>query len=453
MKIIIVGFGKVGTALARQLSLENHDITVVDIDPELAGVADSLDVAFCEGNGVNAEVLRDAGCQSAHLVIAVTGVDEINMLVCRIVKSMNDKVETIARIRNPEYSSQIDSIRVSLGIDMSINPELAATSEISRLLRFPSAMTVDSFANSKVEIVSIRMKEDSILDGVPLYELQKKVQAKALICAVERNGEIHIPTGDFILKAEDRISVVAKQEEIEKFFRSTGTFSKRKIKKVMIIGASKIAFYLTADIALQGMDVTVIESNKNVSDALAAFAPANVRVVHEDGSDSEVLQQYNITSHDAFIALTGLDEENMVLAMYAARQGLGKVIAKVNRQTFLGMVKNTDVETYVSPKLICANQILQYVRAKQNSQGSNVETLHTIVDDKVEALEFKVRAGARCIGIPLRDLKLKRNMLVACITRGRNVITPAGNDVIKEDDRVIIVTTEKGLNDLDDILR
>ena len=452
MKIIIVGFGKVGTALARQLSAEKHDITVIDNDSELMSAADNADVAFVTGNGVRADILREAGCAKADMVIAVTGVDEINMLICCVTKSISSAA-TVARIRNPEYSSQIGAIKESLGIDMSINPEKAATGEIARLLRFPSAMTVDTFANGDVEIVSVRMREDSLLDGVPLYELQKRIPANSLICAVERDGAIHIPNGSFVLKANDRISVVAKRAEIEKFFKATGAFSKRKIKKVMIIGASKIAFYLAEELPRYGMELTIIESDKRISDALAETAAPYVRVLNADGSNSEVLQEYGIASHDAFLSLTGMDEENIVLAMYAARQGLGKVIAKVNRQTFLGMIKNTDVESYVSPKLICANRILQYVRALQNSMGSNVETLHTIVDDKVEALSFNVTERARCTKIPLKDLNIKPNMLVACITRGKNIMIPTGSDTIEPNDRVIIVTTTKGLNDLDDILK
>ena len=221
----------------------------------------------------------------------------------------------------------------------------------------------------------------------------------------------------------------------------------------MIVGASRIGYYLTADLAKYGMSVTIIDTSRAKLDAVANNLSGSITVVEGDGSSSDLLQEYDITGHDAFVALTGLDEENMVLAMYAARQGLGKIIAKVNRQTFLSMVKNTDVETYVSPKLICTNQILQYVRARVNSGGSNVETLHTIVDDKVEAVEFIVKSTARCKGIPLKDLPIKSNILVACISRKGNIFTPSGNDTIEPEDRVIIVTTLKGLNDLDDILK
>lgn len=452
MRIIIVGFGKVGSVLAWQLCAEKHDVTVIDCDESLASYADNTDIVFYTGNGVKLDDLQNAGCENADLIIAVTGVDEVNMLVCCIAKLLGVK-ETIARVRNPEYSSQIGRIKDRLGIDMTINPELAATGEILRLLRFPSAMTVDTFAKGIVEIVSVRLKDESRLDGMPLYELQKNFPANVLVCAVERAGKIHIPNGSFVLQAQDRISVVAERGEIEKFFKATGAFQKRKIKRVMIVGASRIGYYLTAEIAKYGMSVTVIDTNREKLNAIADNLSGSITIVEGDGSSSDLLQEYDITGHDAFVALTGLDEENMVLAMYAARQNLGKIIAKVNRQTFLGMVKNTDVETYVSPKLICTNQILQYVRARVNSKGSNVATLHTIVDDKVEAVEFIVNPTSKSKGIPLKDLQIKDNMLVACITRAGTVITPSGKDTIETGDHVIIVTTSKGLNDLDDILK
>ena len=452
MRIIIVGFGKVGSVLAWQLCAEKHDVTVIDCDESLASYADNTDIVFYTGNGVKLDDLQNAGCAKADLLIAVTGVDEVNMLICCIAKLLGVK-DTIARVRDPEYSTQISRIKDKLGIDMTINPELAATGEISRLLRFPSAMTVDTFAKGMVEIVSVRLKDESLLAGVPLYELQNKFPAKVLVCAVERGGEIIIPNGSFVLQAQDRISVVAKRAEIEKFFKATGAFSKRKIKRVMIVGASRIGYYLTADLAKYGISVTIIDTNREKLDAVANNLSGSITVVEGDGSSSDLLQEYDITGHDAFVALTGLDEENMVLAMYAARQGLGKIIAKVNRQTFLSMVKNTDVETYVSPKLICTNQILRYVRAKVNSGGSNIETLHTIVDDKVEAVEFIVKSTARCKGVSLKDLPIKSNILVACISRRGNIFTPSGNDTIEPEDRVIIVTTLKGLNDLDDILK
>ena len=331
---------------------------------------------------------------------------------------------------------------------------MAATGEMLRILRFPSAMTVDIFAKGAVEIVGYRLKEDSILDSVPLYNLHKKHSANVLICAVERNGEVHIPKGDFVLRAGDRISVLARRAEIEKFFKATGTFNKRKIKNVMIVGGSRIGYYLSCELVRCGMDVTLIESDPQKCEALTEVLPKHVKLCNCDGSSADILEEHGIRDHDAFVALTGLDEENMVMAMYASQlKNLSKIIAKVNRQTFLSMVKNTDVETYVSPKLICANQIIQYVRAKQNAQGSNIETLHTIVDGKVEALEFAVKEGAKCIGIPLRQLNMHPNMLVACITRNKTIITPGGDDVIEAGDKVIIVTTSKGLNDLNDILR
>lgn len=453
MNIIVVGYGKVGEAIVQQLSEENHDITVIDSDKNLAASADQRDVAFIVGNGAKADVLKLANCAKADLLIAVTGMDELNILVCSIGKILG-ATDTIARVRNPDYSAQIEQVKKQLGIDLCVNPELAATGEMLRILRFPSAMTVDTFAKGTVEIVGYRLKDDSVLDGIVLHQLQKKYPAKVLICAVERNGQVHIPTGSFILHSGDRISVVAKRAEIERFFKATGTFNKRKIKSVMIVGGSRVGYYLSSELVKYGMDVTLIEASADKCEELAATLPRQVKLFMGDGSSASFLDEHDMGGHDAFVALTGMDEENIVMAMYASRSGdLNKVIAKVNRQTFLELVKNTDIETYVSPKLICATQIVQYVRAKQNSLGSNVETLHTIVDDKVEALEFLVKEKSKCIGIPLKDLQIRPNMLVACITRKGTIITPGGTDAIEAGDSVIIVTTTKGLNDLDDILK
>lgn len=453
MRIIVVGFGKVGEAIVKQLSDENHEITVIDTDPAVASTAEQMDIAFYAGNGARVDVLRAVNCEKADLLIAVTGMDELNILVCSIGKILGVS-DTIARVRNPDYSAQTVGIKKQLGIDLSINPELATTGEILRILRFPSAMTVDIFAKGAVEIVSYQLKQDSVLDNLPLYELQRKYPANVLICAVERDDTVHIPSGNFVLRAGDRISVVAKRAEIERFFKATGTFKKRKIKRVMIVGGSRIGYYLSTELVKYGMEVTIIESDAERCEELINILPKQVTLYCGDGSNADFLDEHDITGQDAFVALTGLDEENIVMSMYASRlPHLSKIIAKVNRQSFLGMLKNTDMETYVSPKLICATQIVQYVRAKQNSLGSNVETLHKIVDDKVEALEFIVNERAKCIGIPLKDLNIRPNMLVACITRKNTVLTPGGLDAIESGDKVIIVTTTKGLNDLDDILR
>lgn len=452
MNIIVVGFGKVGETVTMQLSQEKHDITVIDIDESLSTACEQIDVGFCLGNGAKAEVLLAAGCEKADIVIALTGTDELNILICEIAKICGAK-DTVARVRNPDYSRQTHLIR-KLGIDMCVNPDMLATGEILRILRFPSAMTVDIFAKGDVEIVSYRLKDDSVLDNIPLYSLQKKYPANVLICAVERDNEVHIPKGDFVLRAGDRISVVARRTGIERFFKATGTFNKRKVKSVMMLGGSRIGYYLSCELVKYGIGVTLIEANPAKCEELSATLPRQVKLCQGDGSNSDFLDEHDITGHDAFIALTGLDEENIVMAMYAARlNSFNKVIAKVNRQTALALVKNNDIETYVSPKIICANRILQHVRAKENTFGSNIETLHTIVDNKVEALEFIVKDTAKCTGIQLKDLAIKPNMLVACITRNGTAITPGGFDTIEAGDNVIIVTTKKGLNDIDDILR
>lgn len=453
MNIIVVGLGKVGEVLVKQLASEKHDVTAIDSDPELETIANQSDVAFIQGNGARVDVLKAAGCSRCDLLIAVTGMDELNILVCSLAKTLGAK-ETVARVRNPDYSTQTEQIKTGLGIDMCINPEFAATGEILRLLRFPSAMTVDTFTRGSVEIVSYVLKDKSPLDNLPLYDLRKQYPANLLVCAVEREGTVHIPYGNFVLHSGDRISIIATRSEIERFFKSTGTFNKRKIKNVMIIGGSRIGFYLSSELVRYGIGVTLIESNPERCEELSENLPGQVKLLHGDGSNADFLDEHSITDYDALVAITGLDEENMVLAMYASTMpNFNKVIAKVNRQSFLGMVKNTDVVTYVSPKLICTNQILQHVRAKQNSLGSNVVTLHTIVDDKIEALEFKVNEKSRCIGIPLKDLQTKHGLLVACISRKGAIIIPGGFDTIEPGDSVIIVANSRGLKDLDDILK
>ena len=453
MDVIIIGYGKVGEALVNQLTYEQHNVTVIDCH-DFSAQVEQNDAAFIKGNGAKADILKIAGCERHPLLIAVTSSDELNILACSIGKMLGASA-TIARVRNPDYSSQIHLMKKSLGIDMCINPDLTATGEILKLLRFPSAMTVDSFTRGYVEIVSYRLKENSILDNVALYNLKNTFPANILVCAVERDGKVHIPTGDFVLHSGDRISIIAKRSEIEKFFKQTGTLNKRKIKNVLIIGGSRIGFYLSNELIKCGIGVTLIEQNEDKCEELTvAGLSKKVNLLLGDGSNADFLDEHNISSHDAFISLTGIDEENIVMAMYAAGiSDIYKVIAKVNRSSFLNLVKNTDTETYISPKLICANQIVQYVRAVQNSVGSNVETLHTIVDDKIEALEFIVKNGSKSTGIPLKHLNFKKTVLVACITRKGEVITPGGDDTIEVGDSVIIVTTTKGLNDLDDILK
>lgn len=453
MKIVIVGCGKVGETLSHHLASEGHDIVVIDVNERVAGIIDSMDINIIIGNGAIIDVQKEAGVPHADLLLAVTGMDEVNMLVCMIAKKLGAK-HTIARVRNPEYSQQMHLLKEELGLSLSINPELAAASEISRLLRFPSAMTVDLFAKGRVELADYRIKADSPLDNLPVHQLHRKFPHRVLICSVERDGKVLIPKGDTVLQANDKINLAAQPKDMELFFRETGALAKHTIRSVMIVGGGRIAYYLGNQLTDMGMHVKIIESNKAQCYALSDALP-RATIINGDGTDHRLLLEEGIENCDALITLTGIDEENIIISMYAKqklRGALKKIITKVNRTMLLDMLENSDVETFISPKMITAMQILQYVRAMSNSLGSNVETLHTIANGRVEAAEFRIKAGAKCVGIPLMNLKLKDNLLIACIIRKGRVIIPGGNDTIEAGDSVIVVSSEIKLYDIDDIL-
>jgi len=451
MKIVIVGDGKVGRALAEQLSYEDHDVVVID---QRAKVVDesvnSLDVMGITGNGANYEVQKEAGVDKADLLIAATSSDEINILCCLVAKKLGAK-KTIARVRNPEYSQQLSIMRDELGLSLAINPELAAANEISRILRFPSAIKVDTFSRGRTELVELKIDSDSRLAGIALYELERKHQIKILVCAVERGENVYIPSGDFILRAGDRIYITGDPVSVSLFVKTFGMV-KEKVKSVMVIGGGKIAYYLAKMLEGTGVKVKIIEKDSDRCIELSG-ALRNALIINGDGTDQEILSDEGIEETDAVVALTGIDEENILIAMYANTKKVSKVIAKVNRRSFASMLGSVGIESVISPKDITVNYILRFVRAMQNSMGSNVTTLHRIVDDKAEALEFSVGKNSGCAGKKLRDLKLKPNLLIACIIHGNKLIIPRGDDVINEGDNVVVVTTNRFLRDLDDILQ
>ncbi|MDD4074751.1 MAG: Trk system potassium transporter TrkA [Eubacteriales bacterium] len=452
MNIVIVGGGKVGYALASQLCNEGHDVTVIDNNSERTTlINDSLDViTFC-GSGASYVVQKDAGVEDADLLIAATGADEINMLCCMVGKKVGAK-HTIARVRNPEYHQQMFFLREELGLSLVINPEQAAAQEISRMLRFPSAIKVEPFAKGKVELVELRLKEDSPLDGVMLKDLRKKMQINnVLICAVERDDVVTIPTGNFALCAGDRLTLIAPPQDAEAFFKYLGAY-KRRIKNVIIIGGGRISYYLARQLNEVGIHTKIVERDEARCRELCELVPKAI-IICGDGADQDLLREEGIMSADAFVALTGLDEENIILSMYAHKCSVEKVITKVSKTSYIDMLNSSALESFICPKDITSHQILQYVRAMQNSFGSNVETLYRIVDERVEALEFHVRDNARVIGIPLKDIPLKDGLLIGAIIRRGRCIIPSGNDTIEPDDSVIVVTTDRGLCELDSIRR
>jgi len=452
VKIVVVGGGKIGTALIEQLAKENHQVTLIDVSRRVVTeVTNRFDVMGVCGNGATVDVQNEAGIETADLMVACTNSDELNMLSCLIAKKLGAKY-TIARVRNPEYNSQVQLIREELGISMAINPELVTADEIYRTLRFPAAIDIDTFSNPHAELVGFKVKEGSMLHGLALKELPKKIGARVLVCVAQRGEEVIIPTGDFIIQSGDILRIAASRKNVMDFFDKLGAL-KREAHNVMIIGGSRIAFYLARMLISVGVHVKIIENDPQRCEELCDMLP-KAMIICGDGADQDVLGEEGIANTDAVVTLTGSDEENIIIAMYVMTQGVQKVTAKVSRPSLAGIIGATGIESAVSPRDITANLIVQYVRSLQNSFGSGVETLHTIAGGKVEAIEFVVRNPIpEIIGIPLAKLKIREQILIACITRGNDIITPGGNTVIMQGDSVIVITTNTGLDDLTDILK
>jgi len=451
MKIIIVGCGKVGVTLAEQLNREGHDITVIDTDGEkLRTITVQIDIMGVEGNGAIYQTQMDAGIEEADLLIATTTSDELNMLCCLIAKKAGN-CQTIARVRNPEYSQEIQFLREELNLSMAINPELAAAMEISRLLKFPSVIKIDTFAKGRVEIMKMIVPDHSRLHNMRVHEVMPKLGCNVLICAVERGHDVFIPGGNFQMKGQDKISFIASEQEANNFFNKTG-IGRNSIKTALFIGGGKLTYYLAKMLENSDISIKIIEQDYKRCEDLSVKLP-KAMIIHGDGSDQQLLLEEGIDSTDAFAALTGFDEENIMLSLYAASLSDTKLITKINRITFEDVINNLNLGSIIYPKLITADSIVRYVRAMQNSLGSNVETLYKIVANKVEALEFRVESDAAMIGIPLEKLSFKPNLLVGCINRKGTIIIPKGKDMILAGDTVIIVTTQAGLKDIKDILQ
>jgi len=451
MKIIIVGCGKVGATLAEQLNNEQHDIMLIDKNADVINsITERIDVMGVVGNGAVYKVQMEAGIQETDLLIATTNSDELNMLCCLIAKKAGD-CHTIARIRNPEYHSEINYIREELGLSLAINPEMAAAMEIARLLRFPSAIKIDTFAKGRIEILKFLVPDHSILHNMRVREVLSKLHCNVLICAIEHGSEVIIPSGDSVMVAGDKISFIASPAEANEFFKQAG-IDNNTIRTAMFVGGGKITYYVAKLLESTKINVKILEQNMERCNELSELLP-RAMVIHGDASNQELLLQEGIGQIDAFASLTGFDEENIMLSLYAASQSKAKLITKVNRIAFENIIDSMNLGSVIYPKLITSETILQYVRAMQNSMGSNVETLYKIVADRAEALEFRVANEPSIVGIPLEKLELKNNLLVAFINRKGQFISPRGKDTLEEGDRVIVVTTVTGLNDLKDILR
>jgi trk system potassium uptake protein TrkA len=447
MQIIIAGDGKVGYALAEQLSLEENDVTIIDSSAQaLQRALEKLDVLCIQGSGASENILREAGVEHADLFIAVTSRDEMNMICCLRAHKMGAK-RIVARIRNPEYATSEDFIRRDLGIDLTINPELFAASEISRLLRYSHAHSMETFAQNHLEMVEFIIQKDSPIGGQTLRALTPKIPARVLFCAVERDDEVTIPGGDFVLEEGDHVHIAGEPTQMHAFARYMG-FVKKKVRSVMIVGGSRIAYYLSSQLLSLGMHVVIIENDRERCEELAGLLPEAV-IVYGDGTDQDVLEQERIEEMDAFVALTNRDEENILCALQAKERGVGRCVAKITRLRF---PRIADDLSLVSPKDLTANRIVRYVRALNNSEGSFVEKLYRIVGGQAEVMEFTAQNSARLLGVPLKSMQLKKGVLIAAIVHRGHITIPFGEDVIREGDTVIIVTKGRVLTDLNDIL-
>ena len=388
--------------------------------------------------------------QKADLLIAATSADEINMLACMVAKKLGAK-HTIARVRDPQYQQQMFFLKEELGLSVVVNPEQSAASEISRLMRFVPAIKAEPFAKGRIDLVEFKVKENSPLDGVQLSDFYRQFKVKILVCAARRGEEVFIPKGNFIIRSGDKLTILAAPAEISSFFRTVGTFQ-RKVRDVMVVGGGRIAYYLARQLIETGIHVKIIEKDEKRCNQLFDLLP-KATILHGDGTDHELLSEEGLDKTDALIALTGIDEENIILSMYANSLNVDKVVTKVNNARLAEMLAPMGIESVISPKEIAANRIISYVRAMTNATGSNVEMLYRLADNKVEALEFRVRESSRCIGVPLKDMPIKDDVLVGAIIRGGACIIPGGDDVIKAHDSVIVVTTMNGLHELDNILK
>ncbi len=451
MKIIILGCGKVGTALAEQLDSEGHEITLIDNKPSaIHNITQTLDVGGIIGNGASYSIQLSAGIEAADLLIAVTGSDELNLLCCVIAKKAGN-CHTIARVRNPQYHSEIDFIKEEMGLSMVINPELETATDIARLIRLPSAIDIDVFAKGRVELLQLQIPKNSILNNMQIMSIPSQLHCKVLVCAVVRGEQVFIPSGNFTLQSDDKISIVASTKNVVEFFHKIG-ISTAPMKNIMLVGGGNISVYLAKKFIEMGISVKIIEQVRERCEQLSEMLPEAL-IIHANASDHNVLLEEGIESMDAFVSLTNLDEENILLSLYAQKNSNAKVFTKITRLTFDEIITELPIGTIVKPKLITANRIVQHIRAMQNPKGSSVETLYKIINNKVEALEFRIKSNSKLLGIPLSKLTLKENLLLSCIYRKNKIIIPDGQSSLQIGDSVIVVTTNTGLNELNDIIK
>lgn len=450
MNIIVIGGGKLGASLVDCLVKEGHSIALVDTNYKLVeDLVEKYDILGICGNGSNVETLREAGIAKANILIATTSSDEVNILCCLIGKKLGAH-HTIARVRAPEYANQLIFLRNELGISMVINPEFDAAMEIFRMIRSSRTLKIDSFAKGRADIVELKVGEESPFAGIRLSEISSKLKCKILVCAVKRGEDIFIPDGNFIIESGDIINITAATSELDKVFKILG-YSKQRVRSVIIIGGGTIALYLARQLLENGIRVKIIETSEKRCEELSEKLP-DAEIIHGNGSDEELLSEEGFESFDACVSLTGIDEENIIISLYAEAKNIPTIISKVNNTSLLNITNTLNIENPISPKAITSNYVVKYVRSKQNADGSSVQTLYKLAGNLVEAVEFIVPENSEYTGVPLKSLKLKQGILVACIVRSGKAIIPGGYDTIEPNDNVIVVSKEHYLRNLGEIL-
>lgn len=451
MKIIIVGCGKVGYSLVEQLSKENHDLVVIDIKEEsVHSITDGLDAMGIIGNGASYQTLLEAGIKQADLLIAVTHSDEQNLLCCVIAKKAGN-CKTIARVRNPIYNTELEFLRKELGLAMIINPELASASSIARIFQFPSATKIDTFAKGRIEMLHFRVTPECKLNNYKLIHIRTTLKCEVLACTVCRGDEILIPRGDFVFKEGDIVSIVATPANAHGFFKKIG-INIGHIHNAMIVGGSTISYYLAKRLLSAGIHTTIIEINPTRCEQLSELLP-EATIICGNGVDQNLLLQEGLEHVQGFAALTDLDEENILLSLYAKKVSKAKVVTKVNRSSFNSVLDDLQLDSIIYPRLLTAESIIKYARSMSNSLHSNVENLYKLEDGRVEALEFYIKdENTKLTNIPLMNLPIKKNILICCINRQNRIIIPGGQDTIQPGDSVVVVLTNESLNDITDIL-
>lgn len=451
MKIIVAGDGKVGFTLSEHLSREGHDITIIDNRKDvLQKTIEALDVITIKGNGASVSVLEKAGAKEADLLIAATSTDELNMLCCLLAKKLGVK-NTIARIRNPEYNEQLYMMKDDMGLSMVVNPEQTAAMEISHLIYFPSAINVGVFADRRVYLVEYKVQPDNPLAGETVSRIHQDFAEDVLICAVNRGQETFIPKGDFVIEADDHIYMAGEYESIRQYIMSLG-HRDNKVRSAIIVGGGLIAQYLSRILTKYGVELKIIEKSKSKCEHLCESVPEAL-IIHGDGTEKELLDSEGIDKVDAFVALTDMDEENLIMSLYAAYKDVSKVITKINRLEYTDVIQKAGVDMVISPKYIAANHIVRYVRGMQKEKGSHIRTLYRIMGKSAEVVEFVATSSTKHLGKPLSELPFKNDLLITTIVRDKDVIIPKGNDSILEGDHVIVATTMKQLEDLNEIFR